>query len=343
MVSALSLGALPSVENPLPTPPLRRVGVGDFVLAADVDDIPAILASDDLFVDAFSGDGELQAEEPVIGVYINGEAHAYPIRLLSLHEIVNDVVGGIPVAVTWCPLCYTAIAFDRRLDGQVLTFGVSGYLYYNNLVMYDHQTDTLWSQALGQALRGARRGQRLAMQPSILTTWEAWKDLHPGTLLLSIQAVEAHPERAVDPYVGYYGSGAAGMTGRREEDDRLDAKQLVVGIAIGQEARAYPLSVLQSEGLIHDRLQGEALILIYDRVLKHVHIYRRAVGGESLTFALEPDGETLVDQTFGSRWDIRSGVALDGRFQGQSLERIMAPAIFWFAWVDLYPDTQIFP
>jgi hypothetical protein len=330
-------------SDPLPTPSPRRLKAGDLVLAADVDDIPAIMASRELFVNAAAGDLEIEAQEPVIGVSLNGEAHAYPIRLLSLHEIVNDDVGGIPIAVTWCPLCYTAITFDRRVDSGVLSFGVSGYLYSNNLVMYDHQSNTLWSQALGQAIRGARRGQRLVLQPSMLTTWQDWKELHPDTRLLSIQAVEDHPERAVDPYVGYYTSGAAGITGRLVDDDRLDVKELVIGLAIGQEARAYPLGMVQMVGLVNDQLGGEAMVLVYDQSLNHVHIYRSAIEGEALTFVLGVDRETMIDQGTNSRWDIRSGTAVEGLYQGQNLERIVAPAIFWFAWADLYPDTQVYP
>jgi hypothetical protein len=327
--------------DPLPTPPPRRLVVGELVLAADVDDIPAILASDDLFVEGAT-DLEIQENEPVIGVNLNGEARAYPVRLLSLHEIVNDEVGGIPIAITWCPLCYTAVTFDRRVDGRVHTFGVSGYLYYNNLVMYDHQSNTLWSQALGQAIRGAWRGQRLSQLPSVLTTWEAWKDLHPRTLLLSIRAVEENPERAIDPYGSYYTSGSAGISGRLVDDNRLGVKELVVGVAFGQGARAYPLSSLQAEGLVNDLLGGEAVVLIYDQTLNHVHIYRSVIDDERLSFALEPGGEMMVDQISNSRWDIRSGEAVDGPYQGRRLERINAPAIFWFAWVDLFPQTEVF-
>jgi hypothetical protein len=239
-------------------------------------------------------------------------------------------------------LCYTAITFDRRLEGRVLTFGVSGYLYNNNLVMYDHQSNTLWSQALGQALRGAWRGEWLSYQPSILTTWEDWKALHPETMVLSIQAVEDDPERALDPYVGYYTSGAAGITGRQVEDNRLEVKELVVGIAIGIEARAYPLSLLEQQGLVNDRLGEEPLVLIFDASLSHVFIFRSVIEDNTLIFSLAEDGVTMLDAETGSRWDIQTGQAMEGPYQGRSLESILAPAIFWFAWVDLHPQTHVY-
>jgi hypothetical protein len=158
---------------PTSTPRPYRLLPGELILAADDGDIPAIFADDTLFVNVEHGNLEWLADETVIGVTLNDESHAYPIRLLSLHEIVNDEISGHPIAVTWCPLCYSAIVFSRVVDEQILTFGVSGYLLKNNLVMFDVQSNTLWSQLYAQGLRGAYSRQRLELIPSTFTTWGA--------------------------------------------------------------------------------------------------------------------------------------------------------------------------
>ncbi len=126
---------------------------------------------------------ELDPEERVIGVIINGDARAYPIPILSNHEIVNDIVGGEPVAITWCPLCYTALVFSRNVEGwdEPLSFGVSGKLLYNTLVMYDRQSNTLWSQLYGAAVEGDLAGRTLAVFPSVNTEWAAWQSQYPDS------------------------------------------------------------------------------------------------------------------------------------------------------------------
>ncbi len=134
----------------------RRLEAGELVIAADTDDIPAIMAKDSFFTNANTN--EWLDDEYVIGVALDQQARAYPIRLMSNHELVNDSIGDHRVLISWCPLCFTAIAFDRVVDGRELTFGVSGMLFHDNLVMYDYQTNTLWSQLLGQSLRGAGIG-----------------------------------------------------------------------------------------------------------------------------------------------------------------------------------------
>ncbi len=286
----------------LPTPRPRRLQPGELELAADSDAIPAIFASPELFVDAVSGSQEWPDDEPVIGLRINDAARAYPVRLLSLHEIVNDELDNVPIAVTWCPLCYTALVFDRRLQGQELTFGVSGYLYYNNLVMYDHQSNTLWSQVLAQGLRGPKRGQMLEMIPALLSTWGAWKEAHPHTTLLSARQMGLQAGAIIDPYAAYYVSGASGLGGR-EADSRLPPKTLVVGVRIGNASRACPVAAVRASGQISDTLGGVPILLVYDRQLQTVLVYR---GHEA-----------------------------------QAEQRLPAPLVFWFAWADLYPDTDL--
>ncbi|NIS80952.1 MAG: DUF3179 domain-containing protein [Anaerolineales bacterium] len=325
----------------IPTPRPRMLWVGELVLAAPFDAVPAIFASEDLFLDSDDGDLEWEDDEPVVGLEIFGDARAYPVSLLSLHEIVNDVVGGEPVAITWCPLCYSSLVFDRVVD-QTLTFGVSGYLYYNNLVMYDHQTNTLWSQMLAQGMRGALRGRRLELLPSELTTWGAWKERHPDTRVLSAKQLGRQAEDVIDPYGGYYTSGYAGVTGWKNPDVRLKAKDLVAGVVLGREVRAYPVATIRETRMIQDELGTTPLLLVYDERLGTVLVYRRDVGDRTLVFDTGSAGVTIRDLETGTAWDLRTGEGLEGPLAGSRLARISAPLVFWFAWSDIHPGTEIF-
>lgn len=330
------------VAAALPTPRPRRLNKGELELAAERDDIPAIFATDDLFVDVSAGSEEWLDEEPVVGLEIEGVARAYPVRLLSLHEIVNDVVGGQAVAVTWCPLCYTAIVFDREIEGREVTFGVSGYLYRNNLVMYDHQSNTLWSQALAQGLKGAQRGRYLEILPSVLTTWGAWKAEYPQTTILSAARLGRQADEVIDPYAGYYVSGAAGLLGSSAQDARLTPKALVLGVISGKAVRAYAVDSIRTAGIVNDRIAAFPLVLIYDNDFQTAYAYRSEADGRELTFEPASDDGSMKDAETGSLWTIRNGEAIDGPLSGAKLTRINAPLVFWFAWADLHPGTDLY-
>lgn len=334
----------PLAPAPTPTPipqQLYRLRPGELILAANQDDIPAILASDELFVDAAAGDTEWQDEETVIGISLNGQSRAYPIRLLSLHEVVNDTLGGQPILVTWCPLCYSAIVFDPVVNGSALTFGVSGYLFRDNLVMYDHQTNTLWSQLLAQALRGAHNGETLGILSAEHTTWEAWKTAHPDTQVLSARQMGRLADEIVDPYVAYYNSGAAGL-GAINLDDRLPSKTLIIGLRIASETRAYPFDTVRQSSFIHDQLAGLPVLLGYNPDLNTVAVYSRQLGGRVLDFESTEDPGIILDTQTQSSWELNSGRAISGQLQGDQLDRLSAPVVFWFAWSQIHPETELF-
>lgn len=337
---------LTPTPSPEPTPdplapPVRRLNAGDLLLAADIDDIPAIFATDDLFVDAATGSQEWLDDELIIALELNGETRAYPIRLLSLHEIVNDTIGGEPVIITWCPLCFSAIVFNPIVDGRPLTFGVSGFLYNDNLVMYDHQTNTLWSQLAGQAIRGALRGTQLPVFPSLMTSWGEWKALHPDTRVLSTRQ-KGRQDDIIDPYAGYYTSGAAGFSTGLEQNELLPAKSLVIGLVAGKEARAYPLAVVQAEGLINDQLGILPVLFIFDEALGAVLVYNREVAGQVLTLTWADREGFLRDVETGSLWEVQTGVAVEGPMKGESLPELSGPLVFWFAWSAFNPQTDVY-
>lgn len=167
------------------------------------DGIPAI---DDVQVKPVAEETTLAATEPVISLMINDEARAWPLRYLIWHEIANDVLGGIPIAVTYCPLCNAALVFDRHHEGQILDFGTTGNLRKSDLVMYDRQSETWWQQYTGQGIIGQRAGEQLSIFASRLEDWQSFKTRHPDGSVLVASNPNARPYGA-NPYRGYDTSG----------------------------------------------------------------------------------------------------------------------------------------
>lgn len=321
------------VELPVPESELAR--------GAAKDTFPSI--TEPAFGPDWSGVApDLVDENLVIGVERDGIARAYPLKMLNLHEVVNDLLGG-PLLVTYCPLCASGIVADRTVNGEVLTFGVSGLLWRSDLVMYDEGTGSLWSQLLAQAIRGELTGTQLALYPSTITTWGQWRESHPGTEVLLPTPVsktirgEVHLHYDQSRYAGYDTSRRIGIGTHGETDDRLHPKTQVIGVAHDGVARAYPLTALAKTGVVNDTVGG--LPVVVAAVDTTLVAYERRVGARVLTF--ERDGDRLVGG--GSRWDPLSGRALDGPDEGERLTiaNDRSP-MFWFAWVDFFPDSEIY-
>jgi hypothetical protein len=228
--------------------------------------------------------------------------------------------------------------YAREIDGQELSFGVSGKLVRNVLVMYDRQTDSLWSQLLGEAIRGDLQGTKLEYLPSWHMTWGKWKELHPDTL-----ALEKGFRGSRDPYDSYYSSPSAGVIGETIRDDRLQTKEFVLGVELDEETKAYPFSSLSGMSLINDFVADRALLVLFDNETGSGQVFDRLVGDEILTFSRsEQDPAVLLDAETGSSWDAFSGTALDGPLAGNNLEPIKSTSVFWFGWKDFHPDTLVY-
>ena len=206
----------------------------------------------------------LRDDDIVIGLFVADQSRAYPLKILNWHEVVNDRLGGQAVAVTYCPLCGSGIAYAATLDGQRLDFGVSGLLYQDNLLLYDRATKSLWSQFMGQAVSGARRGARLESVPVEHASWRAWRTRHPQTSVLALP----HGSRRdydLDPYRDYRLAGrfATGLGPRGS----MAPNGWVIGLVQGGQAKAWPLEALarrSPSGTLHDSLGGLALSIEYD-------------------------------------------------------------------------------
>ncbi|RME84082.1 MAG: DUF3179 domain-containing protein [Caldilineae bacterium] len=234
------------------------------------------------------------------------------------------------------------MVYAREVDSypEPLTFGVSGKLIMNVLVMYDRQTESLWSQILGQAVEGELAGTRLKPLVSLQTTWGQWKELHPDTLVLRKGRAGSY-----DPYTDYYIRNSAGVLGETRRDDRQPTKAVGIGVVVNEEPAFFPVSKLRDEPVVNDVVGGEPILVTFHAEVATGLVFRRSVEGRVLTFALEEAGgefTTLVDAETGTRWSAFSGVGLEGPLAGKVLERIPATTSFWFGWKDWHPDTRVY-
>ena len=205
----------------------------------------------------------LNDKDRVIALVVNGKKKVYPLKILNWHEIVNDRIGGRNVVVTFCPLCGTGMVFDAKAAGKQLDFGVSGMLYRSDMLLYDRQTESLWSQIKQEAVTGKLMGTRLQLIPSTQTTWGAWKKKHPDTLVLSTRTgYDRNYER--DPYEGYDTSrGVFFPVGKI--DRRYHPKEQVLGVELAGKAKAYPFSELaRVKSPFKDKVGKKTVYVVYD-------------------------------------------------------------------------------
>ncbi len=331
-----------------PAPFLRRFDLAALNPSTDPDAIRAI--DHPVFERPAAARALLPPTSLVVGLALGGDVHAYPVDLLSLHEVVNDVVGGKPVAITWCPLCASALAFERRIGGRVLTFGVSGYLYRANQILFDRETGSLWSQLLGGAVTGVHRGLTLRPVPIVTETWADWLGEHPGTLVLSIKRdarsldftrpysyVTTYGIEESDQPYGAYASKVPVYFPRVVHGIQDGAR--VLGVVVAGRAKAYPLSALQRRRVVNDALAGRPILVTYDADALSASVYSRRLEGRTLTFRLA--GRLLVDRETGSRWSPRNGTARTGPLAGAQLAHLPSTTPYWFAWRAFHPDTSI--
>ena len=315
------------------------------------DGIPAI--DRPAFVKPAEATAWLTPNEPVLALEVKGDARAYPLQILMWHEIVNDVVGGVPVTVTFCPLCNSAIVFERVVDGTTLDFGTSGKLYKSDLVMYDRQSHSLWAQMEGRAIVGTRAGTRLKLVPANTLSFEEWRTIHPNGKVLSR---DTGHRRAYgrNPYASYDQPQLGPFLFQGRLDPRRPPKERVVGISLGDAARAYPWPVVADRRVVHDQLGAQALVIFFQpgtlsalddedikrsRAVGATAAFSRIVDGRALTF--EATGDGFRDRETGSTWTLL-GRAVKGPLAGRRLDPIPHVDAFWFAWAAFNPGTSVY-
>ena len=317
------------------------------------DGIPSI--DDPAFVSAAEVDF-LEPSEPVLALTVNGESRAYPVQIMTWHEIVNDTVGGVPVAVTYCPLCNSALVYDRRLDDRVLEFGTSGLLLNSSLVMYDRQTETLWSHFTGAGIIGELTGEELETYAVATVAWQTWRDANPDGLVLS-RDTGFDRSYGQNPYPGYDDVNNRPFLYEGEVDGRYTAMTRVVGIEQDGEALGVPLALLQETRVIESEFAGSDLVVLWTAgTASSLDAFDVAAGadvgatgvfvpfveGQSLTLAATDggSGDTFVDAETGSTWNVL-GQATDGPLAGAQLEALPHVDTFWFAWSAFRPDSAV--
>ncbi|TDO36304.1 uncharacterized protein DUF3179 [Kribbella sp. VKM Ac-2527] len=293
----------------------------------------------------------LAENEAVLALKVGGESRAYPIQILTWHEIVNDTVAGIPVAVTYCPLCNSGIAFDRRVGSRTLTFGTSGKLYASNLVMYDRQTESLWPQLTGQASLGVLTGAILDSFPLAPVAWRDFRADNPNAWTLS-RSTGFDRDYGRNPYVGYDEADKP-LFDAPGEDPRLPALERIVAIPGKQETIAVVRESVTRTGVRTITIDRRSLVVWHrpgqasaleradvsaGRDIGTVAVFEPVAGGRPLTF--KPAGAGFVDAQTGSRWNIL-GRATGGPLTGNQLSAYPFIDTFWFTWIAFQPDTQL--
>lgn len=268
-------------------------------------------------------------EELVFGVEINGDARAYPLRVLDWHEMFNDVVGGVPVSLAYCTLCGSGILYEGQVEGQdePFIFGSSGFLYRSNKLMYDQATLSLWNQFTGKPVVGPLTGSgiELKVRPVAITSWAAWYKQHPDTKVLSLETGFERDYTPGQPYAEYFASADL-MFPALVEDKRLEAKDYVYAVRVDGLAKAWPLLDFKGTKVINDRIGDLPIVLIGDSDTRTVRAYLRP---DDRDVKASGDLSTAVVYD-GAVWKIEEAglVALDG----QVMERLPGHIAYWFAW-----------
>jgi Protein of unknown function (DUF3179) len=300
--------------------------------------------------------------EPVISVSINGEAKAYPLNMLTMHEMSNDSCGGVPILPTFCPLCNSAVVFDRRIrhddKDYVLEFEVSGMLRHSDMVMVDKETESWWQQLMGEGLVGEFAGEELDIVSSMILSVEEFFNHYPhGKILnhhtgMSVESMYGH-----NPYVHYDSAGHKPYEKYFDHKNlnlRLEPMERVVAVKGDEGYRIYPFSEIANKGVINDDYEGKKIVILYEKgtvsVLDEEDISKSKEIGSATVFFSRVDGQYLTfknvdrklyDIETGSEWDI-AGTCIEGPLKGKELIPQIHSNHFAFAWLNFNPDSEIY-
>jgi hypothetical protein len=284
----------------------------------------------------------------IIGYVADGGAYAYPINVLNRHELVNDVIDGVPVLITYCPLCASGVVYHRELEGQTLLFGNTSALYQSDLVMYDHQTGSYWFQTAGEAVVGPMTGSRLKLLPSTTMTWGEWKELYPDTKLITGTAGSpirfASQRYGGNPFSGYRerinDNQFVFPVDQAKLDDRLPPGELVLTVEVGDDVTAYPLERL-GDAAVNGQV-GEQPVVVFSRDNGRASAaFSPVVDGRTLHFDYRDGDAPFSDRETGSAWDA-AGRASGGPLAGAQLERLNTRRAFWFSIAIAFPGVNLY-
>ncbi len=286
----------------------------------------------------------LEEKDLVLGLKIGSEIKAYPHPILDWHEIVNDEAGNSKVAITYCPLTGTGIGWNRKLNNKTTTFGVSGLLYNSNLIPYDRETDSYWSQMLMESVNGAMKGTEVSTYQVIETSWETWKKMYPGSEILS---TNTGYNRNYDRYpYGDYRTSSGILFPVNPEDNRLFEKERVLGIISNDDAKVYRFQSFEdSTRIIKDNFAGKDYLIVGsndDNLLIAFNIEDQVPSGEELNMRpVQNSFPIIMEDSTGSKWNI-FGEAISGPNEGKKLKKANSYIGFWFTWGAFFPEPKIY-
>lgn len=304
------------------------------------------------FVGIGTADTFVEAREPVLVFTVEDDSRAYPLQILLWHQVVNDVVGGNPVAITYCPFSNASAVFDRRVLGASLRFGVSGNLWHSNLLLWDSVTESWWQQSTGKAVVGDLTDVRLSARPSLLVSYADFKQWFPNGKVLSIATGVPGPY-GITGYSGYDRQDSRSPLFGAKPDPRLSAKQRVLTMELNGEAVAIDFGLLAKEHVVNTVVADRPIVAFWApgtvSVLDKLDIstsrdigaavaHGRRIAGRTLTF--ESAGGQFRDRETGSIWDLR-GRSTDGPLAGEHLPAVVHGNHLWFAWAAIYARTRL--
>ncbi len=289
-----------------------------------VDGIPSL---DDPELIAAAEADYLRDDDLVFGVEINGDARAYPLRIMGWHEMFNETIGGVPVALAYCTLCGAGILFETKVEGRdaPFVFGSSGFLYRSNKLMFDRETDSLWNQFTGEPVVGPLVGSgiKLKIRPVTITSWGRWRALKPETRVLSLETGHSRDYGSGVVYRDYFASPNL-MFPALVDQTRLKQKDYVFGIRSVGAAKAWPVAAFGEGRVINDRVGQQEVVLVGDARTRSVRAYAR----DGRHFEASVDRGWLSGP--GGLWRLEEE-ALVGP-DGTRLPRIPGHIAYWFAW-----------
>ena len=300
-----------------------------------VDGIPPLEHPD--FISPQEAAAWIGPKDRVIGVEINGDARAYPRRIIDWHEMVNDTVGGVPVSLAYCTLCGSAILYDGRVGDEVYRFGTSGLLYRSNKLMYDRTTNTLWEQFTGEPVWGdlVGSGIQLDVLPAVHTTWDEWLAEHPDTLVLDIETGHVRDYGEGVAYSRYFASSGL-MFPVPDRSGPLAVKDSVYAVRLNDQVVGYPILLLGERDFLQDEIGGDPVVVFATPDRSGGRAYA-APPGRVVAYDVEAGVATTED---GSTWQVTEG-ALVGP-SGEKLERLPGHNAFWFALVNHAPRFRLY-
>ena len=319
-------------------------------------DFPAFIGKEEAMASFFS-------KEPVLSVEIDGIAKAYPFNMLSSHEMSNDILSGVPILPTYCPLCNTGIVFDRRLkiDGksEVLEFEVSGLLRKSNMIMFDRNTETWWQQLMGKAIVGELSNRELTIIPSLIISVEDFFEKYPAGKILSKKTGHERAESSYgknhyvkydslgrDPYSRYFNP--------EDIDQRFLAMERIVNIHSEGKYKVYPFSILSEKSVINDCFNSKCVVIFHEfgtisvldrkeisesQDIGTVCMFSPMLNGKKLIF--KKKGGKIIDTKTKSTWDL-TGLCIDGKLKGKQLKIEPYSIHFAFAWLAFYPESVVY-